>query len=343
MTSAAKVDANRRNAQKSTGPRSAAGKARVRNNALQHGLAIPGNYYGDVIEEVVVEFAPDSVDPSQRDLARHAAEAHLDLLRVRRTKVGLVNGAAKRLERDEDSQSLARDERASLAFAEKAKTLASFDRFERRALARRNRALRKLRRLEDLALKERIKPGPPRPKPERNRGNPYEQDVLTLTLSDVMKCVDLKADKIDGRVEWGLPQTSAVTFSLRLNDSRDQGTFEFTFKVSEEPITQMFTMESTPSAIGPAKWHFRCLETFKMVRALHLLAGERHFRSRHALELTYRSNRNRPGGRCEKLMERIGATYWDMSPPRPKYMHRRTYIRIWLQMHKEAGRVFRRH
>jgi hypothetical protein len=39
MTSAYKVESNRRNARMSTGPRSAAGKGRVRFNALKHGLA----------------------------------------------------------------------------------------------------------------------------------------------------------------------------------------------------------------------------------------------------------------------------------------------------------------
>src|SRR5215510_15364609 len=115
MTSAAKVAANRRNAQKSTGPRSAAGKARIRNNALQHGLSIPANCYAEDIEELAVEFNPDSIDPSEQDLARHAAEAQLELLRIRRTKVGLINGAARRLERDADERSLAQDERTGLA------------------------------------------------------------------------------------------------------------------------------------------------------------------------------------------------------------------------------------
>jgi len=54
--------------------------------------------------------------------------------------------------------------RVALAFARKAKTLAAFDRYERRALSRRTRALRKLRRLR----RERVRPieevGPPRPK-----------------------------------------------------------------------------------------------------------------------------------------------------------------------------------
>ena len=38
MTSARQVDANRRNAQRSTGPRSASGKARASGNARRHGL-----------------------------------------------------------------------------------------------------------------------------------------------------------------------------------------------------------------------------------------------------------------------------------------------------------------
>ncbi|MFO0890065.1 MAG: hypothetical protein U0790_13110 [Isosphaeraceae bacterium] len=38
MTSPARIEANRRNAQKSTGPRTEAGKGKVRLNALKHGL-----------------------------------------------------------------------------------------------------------------------------------------------------------------------------------------------------------------------------------------------------------------------------------------------------------------
>jgi len=39
MTSEAQIEANRRNSQRSTGPRTEAGKARSRRNALRHGLA----------------------------------------------------------------------------------------------------------------------------------------------------------------------------------------------------------------------------------------------------------------------------------------------------------------
>lgn len=166
MTSAAKIEANRRNATKSTGPRSAAGKARIRKNALQHGLSVPANYSAEDIEGVAVELARDSIDPAEQDLAMHAGEAHLELLRVRQTKVGLINGAVRRLGRDEDVQLLEQGERTSLAFAQIAKVIAALDRYERRALARRNRALRKLRKLERIARRGLLAPGPSRPKPE---------------------------------------------------------------------------------------------------------------------------------------------------------------------------------
>jgi hypothetical protein len=39
----------------------------------------------------------------------------------------------------------------------------------------------------------------------------------------------------------------------------------------------------------------------------------------------------------------LGATHSDMSPPRPKYMRRRTYTRIWLEMPDEAALMYRAH
>jgi hypothetical protein len=41
VTSPAKIRANRQNARRSTGPRSASGRRRVAKNALRHGLAVP--------------------------------------------------------------------------------------------------------------------------------------------------------------------------------------------------------------------------------------------------------------------------------------------------------------
>jgi|HubBroStandDraft_6_1064221.scaffolds.fasta_scaffold214484_3 hypothetical protein len=141
MTSAAKVAANRRNAQRSTGPRSVAGKARARRNAFRHGLTIAPARDGASAAHIAVLAAAFAVDnPARGDMARMAAEAHLDVLRVRQTKADMVRRAALRLRRTHPTMS--EDERTWLAFANISKTLAACDRYERRALARRGWALR---------------------------------------------------------------------------------------------------------------------------------------------------------------------------------------------------------
>jgi hypothetical protein len=142
MTSAAKVAANRRNAQRSTGPRSLAGKARARRNAFRHGLTIaPARDGASAAHIAVLAAAFAAENPTRGDLARMAAEAHLDVLRVRRTKVDIIRRAAQRLTRIHPDPTLSEDERTWMAFATISKTLAACDRYERRALARRGRAL----------------------------------------------------------------------------------------------------------------------------------------------------------------------------------------------------------
>ena len=69
MTSAAKFAANWRNAQRSTGPRSAAGKARTRYNALQHGVNVPASYdqaTADAIKRLAVCLSADSIVPRNK-------------------------------------------------------------------------------------------------------------------------------------------------------------------------------------------------------------------------------------------------------------------------------------
>ena len=90
MTSERKIAANRNNAKKSTGPRSAAGRATSRHNARRHGLATgigSDPAFRDDIEILAKLLAGGREDVGE--FAREAAEAHLDLTRIRRIRARL--------------------------------------------------------------------------------------------------------------------------------------------------------------------------------------------------------------------------------------------------------------
>ena len=120
-TSQSKLDANRRNATQSTGPRTALGKARSRLNSLRHGLAaIPAENSPDV-ERLSKAISGDDTSPLYREHATTIAECTLMLRRVRAIRLAIVEmgGAAHSM-----------------------LDLERLDRYERRALSRRKRALR---------------------------------------------------------------------------------------------------------------------------------------------------------------------------------------------------------
>jgi hypothetical protein len=91
-TSERKALANRRNAARSTGPRSPAGKSRARGNRLRHGLDAAVSHYGCLSAQVerLASALVDTGDPLIRDLAAQAAEAQLTLLRVRQMRVAAI-------------------------------------------------------------------------------------------------------------------------------------------------------------------------------------------------------------------------------------------------------------
>jgi hypothetical protein len=150
MTSPAKIAANRRNARRSTGPRSAAGKGRARRNAFRHGLATPASLDHvtmDRIDDLVFALTRDFPSKLEHELATLAAEAQAEIERVRQAKVSMVNRAYAHL-RDEGGRLLSAGERAALAFAGKTEILMACERYERRAISRRNRALQALAKLQ---------------------------------------------------------------------------------------------------------------------------------------------------------------------------------------------------
>jgi len=94
MASERQIAANRRNARKSTGPRSRAGKRRASGNAYRHGLASSRSLDAETArqrDQLARQIAGDSQSEVILELAHSAAEAELDLARVRLSKVGLIN------------------------------------------------------------------------------------------------------------------------------------------------------------------------------------------------------------------------------------------------------------
>src|SRR5690349_6772771 len=94
MTSARRIASNRRNAQKSCGPRTRAGKARVRRNALDHGLSVsilksPG--MSADVERLARALIGSDQEGALLAQARILAEAEMDLHRIQLTKVALLN------------------------------------------------------------------------------------------------------------------------------------------------------------------------------------------------------------------------------------------------------------
>ena len=95
MTSKRQIVANRRNAQKSTGPQSKAGKARARQNAYRHGLrARP--FFSVAASEQIAELAraiagDKNVSRLVQEWAITAAEAMLALARLRRLKASVLD------------------------------------------------------------------------------------------------------------------------------------------------------------------------------------------------------------------------------------------------------------
>ena len=97
MASERQIAANRRNARKSTGPRSGAGRKRASHNAYRHGLTLSitsSAAYAKQLDTLVRKIAGDSEDAIVLERARAIAQAELDLARVRRVKVALIERAS---------------------------------------------------------------------------------------------------------------------------------------------------------------------------------------------------------------------------------------------------------
>jgi hypothetical protein len=135
MTSDRKIESNRKNARKSTGPRSDAGQCRSRRNALRHGLAIAigsDPSFGDDIKRLAGALARGRTGQNIGEFAHQAAEAAIDLLRIRKLRASRFKAVLSNPEPKLDD------------YSEFDEELAKLQRYERRAFSRRKRAFRAL-------------------------------------------------------------------------------------------------------------------------------------------------------------------------------------------------------
>src|SRR6266487_3408778 len=97
MSSHRQIAANRRNARRSTGPRTPAGVKRAARNALRHGLTIPLARDPVACAEVnrlAAALVGPCPSPARLEQARIAAEAEFELRRVRAHRKSLLDRKA---------------------------------------------------------------------------------------------------------------------------------------------------------------------------------------------------------------------------------------------------------
>jgi hypothetical protein len=125
MTSQKQIDANRANAKRSTGPRTAAGKMKSSRNALRHGLFWPLPPEMVVkVRAIAQQLAPRDATAQELKSTFELTEAHVGLARIRALRNSMLQ--APLIEEFD---------------AREWKRLAALDRYERYAHTRRRRAL----------------------------------------------------------------------------------------------------------------------------------------------------------------------------------------------------------
>ena len=153
MPSQRQIDANRRNAQFSTGPRTPEGRAAVGLNALRHGLTaqttvLPNenpDEFQELLDAFLAEYQP--AGPTETLLVEQMAIASWRLRRMRALETGLFALRMSQLPRDENAAALDPRSRAFAYDTSGSRAIETLSRYETRIERSFYRALHELERL----------------------------------------------------------------------------------------------------------------------------------------------------------------------------------------------------
>ena len=132
MATERQIKANRENAKRSTGPKTAAGRLKSSRNSLRHGLSLPLTFDAAAsakTDQIAQLLVPENAEDAQVMAATEVAQAQAELLRI---------GAV----RNELMAEL--DLTVGTPNVDQLRRLAALDRYERLAVARRRQAIRNL-------------------------------------------------------------------------------------------------------------------------------------------------------------------------------------------------------
>jgi hypothetical protein len=151
MASDKQIAANRRNAMRSTGPRTRSGKAHSRANSLRHGLlskVLVDPALVNETDQLARWIAQEHGKPDDCFESRTIAEAELIILTARAVRAQLLDTTSSELAPDIKADDGGHSEEGSrggkVASAGVLPTLSRIDKYERIAVWRRQRAVRKL-------------------------------------------------------------------------------------------------------------------------------------------------------------------------------------------------------
>jgi hypothetical protein len=181
VASERQIAANCRNARRSTGPRSSAGKSRASRNSYRHGLSaniVSSTGYQKWVTSLARKIAGQSCNPIILEYARMAAEAELAQVRFKGAKVEAIHAAmafgdlepprpytVPQMQRlrsglarglPEARVPRCEPERSTRAIRRALPELLRLERYARRAAGRRDRALRIVFASRDPSLNRRV-------------------------------------------------------------------------------------------------------------------------------------------------------------------------------------------